>query len=140
LQHMEQKTLILNVSPELYERIQQMADSQSKSVDALLLDRITASLDELPSGRALDDYLETLKHYTDEDLWITAHVQLPLRQEMRLRELNDKIEEGLLTEDDRIELSQLLDAHDRKVLIRSEALALLQERGYDIKGYLNLKP
>jgi len=47
---------------------------------------------------------------------------------------NKKLER--LTEDEQHELEDLLSSNDRAMLLRSEALRLLKNRGYDIEAYL----
>jgi hypothetical protein len=43
---------------------------------------------------------------------------------------------GELTKDEQRELEDLLTANDHAMLLRSEALLLLKNRGYDIATYL----
>jgi hypothetical protein len=59
-------------------------------------------------------------------------------QSQRLHELsaNKKLER--LTEDEQHELEDLLGSNDRAMLLRSEALRLLKNCGYDIEAYLVL--
>jgi len=41
-----------------------------------------------------------------------------------------------VTEDEQHELEDLLSSNDRAMLLHSEALRLLKNRGYDIEAYL----
>jgi hypothetical protein len=65
-----------------------------------------------------------------------VYQRLAWPQSQRLHELsaNKKLER--LTENEQHELEDLLGSNDRAMLLRSEALRLLKNRGYDIEAYL----
>jgi hypothetical protein len=77
-----------------------------------------------------------LSGYSDAQLWAVVYQRLAWPQSQRLHELsaNKKLER--LTEDELRELEDLLSSNDRAMLLRSEALRLLKNRGYDIEAYL----
>ena len=53
-----------------------------------------------------------------------------------LHEISAKNKLKKLTEDEQSELAHLLTLNDRAMVLRSEALLLLKNRGYDIAVYL----
>ena len=59
-------------------------------------------------------------------------------QSLRLRELSAKRKQETLTADEERELDDLLNLVDRQMLLRSEALLLLKQRGQDVESYLKL--
>lgn len=64
--------------------------------------------------------------------------QLAFPQDARLRELTDLSKRGVLTNDEQIEMEGLVNAVDQYVILRSKALLLLKERGYDLEQHLKL--
>ncbi|MBC7871138.1 MAG: hypothetical protein H7Y09_09900 [Chitinophagaceae bacterium] len=135
---MNQKSIALSLREDVYESVHQMADETQRLPEAVIANTVYTGLGQIPAGQDLEDYLASLEQCADEELWMIAHTRLPLAQDMRLRELTDKSKSSALPTNEEKELDDLLDMVDRKVLIRTEALYLLQKRGYDIKRHLNI--
>jgi len=59
--------------------------------------------------------------------WVEAvgELRLPPKANQRLRELMDRNNEGLLTDDERADLESLVELSERLSLVRAEALHLL---------------
>ena len=74
--------------------------------------------------------------YSDTQLWAVVYRRLAWPQSQRLHELSAKNKLEKLTEDEQSELEYLLTLNDRAMLLRSEALLLLKNRGHDIATYL----
>jgi hypothetical protein len=83
--------------------------------------------------------LEELRSYADEQLWMVVHQRLATDQNTRLYELIERGKEGQITEDGRAELKALIELVDHQMLLRSEALLLLKQRGHDVEQQLNLE-
>ena len=83
--------------------------------------------------------VKDLQHYTDDELWAVVNQRLTQEQDTRLRELIALGKQGQLTMDEQAEMERLVDLVDHQMLLRSEALLLLQQRGHDIDTYLNPK-
>ena len=81
---------------------------------------------------------ELLQSLTDEALWAVVRRPLAWGQDIRLRELTAQSKARNLTPDEEIEIDQLVEAYDRYVLLRSQALMLLKSRGQDVDSYLNM--
>jgi hypothetical protein len=77
-----------------------------------------------------------LAGYANAQLWTVVYQRLAWPQSQRLHELSAKNKLERLTEDEQHELGNLLSSNDRAMLLRSEALCLLKNRGYDIEAYL----
>jgi hypothetical protein len=74
--------------------------------------------------------------YSDAQLWAVVYQRLAWPQSQRLHELSAKNKREELTEDEQSELEYLLTLNDHAMLLRSEALLLLKNRGHDIATYL----
>lgn len=83
--------------------------------------------------------MKDLQHYTDDELWAVVDERLTTEQDTRLRQLIALGKQGQLSVDEQAEMEQLVDMVDHQMLLRSEALLLLQQRGRDIDAYLNPK-
>jgi hypothetical protein len=82
--------------------------------------------------------VKDLQHYTDDELWSVVDQRLTQEQDTRLRRLIALGKQGQLTADEQSEMEQLIDLVDHQMLLRSEALLLLQQRGHDIRQMLDL--
>jgi len=85
----------------------------------------------------MDDLLGALASYSDTDLWEVVYHRLSDAQSRRLRELSAKNKRAALEEIEQTELDELLNLVDEQMLLRSEALLLLKQRGQDIDRYLS---
>jgi len=76
--------------------------------------------------------LKDFQQYTDDELWAVVNQRLTQKQDTRLRELIALGKQGQLTADEQTEMERLIDLVDHQMLLRSEALLLLQQRGHGI--------
>jgi len=83
--------------------------------------------------------VKDIQQYTDDELWAVVDQRLTQKQDTRLRRLIALGKQGQLSVDEQAEMEQLVDMVDHQMLLRSEALLLLQQRGHDIDTFLNLK-
>ena len=83
---------------------------------------------------------EALKDYSDEQLWAVVHRRLAWPQNSRLRELVALGDEGEISAEVMDELDGLIELVDQQMLLRSEALLRLKQRGCDIRKYLRPGP
>jgi hypothetical protein len=127
-------TIELNIPSEIYDRAQQIARDSNRSVETVMLDALgllfSASIAEIEPN--------TLHVYSDEQLWAIVYQRLTWPQETRLRELIALGKAGIRSSAEAAEAEQLIDLVDRHMLLRSEAILILKERGYDVKTILNL--
>jgi len=131
---MSQKLITLPISDELYERLQETAEASDRTVEEVLLETIDVTFQTNTDLAPL----EALTNYSNEQLWGVVYSRLSWSQSLRLRELSDKNKQQELTEAEETELDRLIDLVDQYMLLRSEALLLLKQRGQDINAYLRL--
>jgi len=130
------KSITLDLPDDLYEQVHQMAALSQRPVERVVLESLRLLFVPPPSSADLATNLAALSGYSDPQLWAVVYQRLAWPQSQRLHELsaNKKLER--LTEDEQQELEDLLSSNDRAMLLRSEALRLLKNRGYDIETYL----
>lgn len=131
---MSEKLITLPIPDELYERMQEAAAASERSLEDVLLETLGVAFQtdvDFPS-------LEALGKYTNEQLWAVVQRRVAWGQSLRLRELSAKNKLQKLTQDEEIELDHLLDLNDSYILLRSQALLLLKERGQNISSHLSI--
>ena len=132
---MSRSTIELQIPPEILERAQQIANASNRSVEDVLLDGLTLLFGTLADAGITPD---ELKKYTDEQLWAVVYQRLAWPQDTRLRELVALGKQGLLSDDEKAEMERLIDLVDRLMLLRSQALLLLKQRGHNVEKRLEL--
>ena len=132
---MSHSTIELQIPAEIVERAQQIAKNNNRSVESILLDGLSLLFGTLPDT---DISTDTLKNYSDEQLWAVIYQRLALPQDTRLRELIALGKQAQITDDEKAEMERLIDLVDHQMLLRSEALLLLKKRGHDVETTLKL--
>lgn len=133
--NMNPSLIELQIPQEILERARQIATESNRTVESVLLDAITLLFGTLPNSNSS---LDALKSYNDELLWAVVHQRLLLSQDTRLRQLVELGKRGLLSDDEKGEMQDLMDLVDHQMLLRSEALLLLKQRGHDVEQKLRL--
>src|SRR5258708_35376907 len=133
---MTQQSVVLQLPEELYERVRQVAEDSKRPVENVLLESLAVLIADLPDDATLSpQVIETL---SDEQLWAIVHRLLVWPQEVRLRELTALGKQGGLTSEEHAEMERLVDQIDRYVLMRSQALLVLKNRGHNVEHRLRL--
>jgi plasmid stability protein len=117
----------VNLPEPLYERLQQRAAEAQRTVEEELLDVVVAAL---PPD--LNEALSSLPLLDDEALWHAAQSHLPAEAAAEMERLHLKRQREGLTESEDETLSILVQQYERYMLVRAQAVTLLQERGYDV--------
>jgi hypothetical protein len=130
------KSITLDLPEDLYEHVQQVAAQSQRPIERVVLESLRLLFVPPPSSADLATSLAALSGYMDAQLWAVAYQRLAWPQSQRLHELSAKNKLERLAEDEQRELEDLLVSNDRTMLLRSEALRLLKQRGYDIEAYL----
>ncbi|MEK7326860.1 MAG: hypothetical protein AAB217_16575, partial [Chloroflexota bacterium] len=117
----------------LYQKLAQRAQQMQRSVEDELVEVVEAGLPvvgDLPAEVA--DEIAQLAFLTDNELWQAAESTLPETDSERMQALILKRQRERLTEAEQEEAERLRQRHDRNMLIRAKAAALLKERGHDV--------
>jgi hypothetical protein len=130
------KSITLDLPEDLYEQVHQLAAQSQRPVEHVVLESLRLLFVPPPSSTDLDTSLAALPSHSDGQLWAVVYQRLAWPQSQRLHELSAIKKLERLTEDEEHELEDLLSSNDRAMLLRSEALRLLKNRGYDIETYL----
>jgi hypothetical protein len=133
---MSGKSITLDLPEDLYERVRQVAEQSQRPVERVLVESIRLLFVLPPTSTDVATTLAALPGYSDTQLWAVVYQRLAWPQSQRLHELSAKHKLEQLTEDEQSELEHLLTLNDHAMLLRSEALLLLQNRGHDIATYL----
>jgi hypothetical protein len=130
------KSITVDLPDDLYERVQQVAAQSQRPVERVVLESLRLLFVPPPSSADLATSLAALPSYSDAQLWAMVYQRLAWPQSQRLHELSAKNKLERLTKEEQLELEDLLSSNDQAMLLRSEALRLLKNRGYNIEAYL----
>jgi len=133
---MPKKSITLDLPDDLYEHVRQVAEYSQRPVERVVLESIRLLFVPPPASTDVATCLAALPGYSDEQLWAVVYQRLAWPQAQRLQELSAKNTLGTLSDDEQRDVDNLLALNDRAMLLRSEALLLLKNRGYDIEAYL----
>ena len=124
-------SVTLDLPSSLYERVKQQAQLAKRTVEAELLEVLEAAVpDANQQATNLNETLSALALLDDELLLNTVHNHLPHDMVVRLEQLNHKQQREGLTKSEAEELEHLAQQYEKAILVRSEALLLLQQRNY----------
>lgn len=127
---------ILTVPEEVYERARQIAEETSQPVDQVMIAYLrTLSIPSIPIPALPPDEeaeLEALKHLSDDALWTIAREQMVDHLQSKMQILMDKNSAGTITGEEHKELEELVERGQQLIVRKSEAAALLTQRGYKV--------
>lgn len=135
---MSGQTVKVTIPADLYERLSRQARQRRRSVeDEVVLALATAvpADDDIPSDVAAT--LRSMVALDDDTLLGLAQSRVAEEAAARLDELGDKRQRIGLNEAELREAEDLLQQHDRVMLVRAEAAALLKQRDHDVSNLLN---
>lgn len=82
--------------------------------------------------------LENLISFSDDQLWDVL-LQHPVQQhETQLKELISHGKQRSLSPDEETQINELIDQIDQSILLRSQALLLLKQRGHEVEKLFKL--
>ncbi len=132
---MQEPTKELKVPAAIYERAEEIAGETNRTAESVLLESLAMLFGEL-TDMALKP--EALKDFGDEQLLAVVHQRLAWPHNTRLRELMQLGQLGQVTEEEIVEMEDLVAKFDHQVLLRSEALLQMKRRGHNIDKLLKL--
>lgn len=126
----------IEIPDHIAEYMHEISELTGQTVNQILAERIT--MDSLLPSHDVDIQLKQLQGFSDGQLWWLLALGFPANKKQHLRELTKQSKQGVnsLSDAEMNEHERLMEEYAWYDLIRSEALVLLQERGYDIKAYL----
>ncbi len=134
---MSARTVTVTVPEALYDQLRQRAAERQRSLEDEMVLALAATMPaeaRLPTDLA--DTLTSLVALDDQTLWQLARSRVADAEATRLAELGDKRQRVGLSSEELREAEGLVDRHDRVLVVRAEAAALLKQRGSDVSGLL----
>lgn len=133
---LQEKTL--GTHKQTIERLRRVAQHSGASLETVLLEGGEwLYTKDTPDKEAMLKRLDTL---SDVQLWTVVYQRLMPQDQARYEELRDHLKQQPLRAIEEAELDHLVALIDYQMLLRSKALLLLKERGYDTENYINSKP
>jgi hypothetical protein len=133
---MAHQSVVVNLTPELYERIHRTAQDTSRSLETILVESLALLFGDLDAD--VEQLIPVLDTLPNEQLWAIVQRRLTWPDSVKLQELMAASKAGELSPSDMVVLDNLLDQVDRYTLLRSHALLLLQKRGQNVEKYLGM--
>ena len=127
-------TIAIHIPETLFYKLKRTAELTHRSVEDVTVTSLEAALpvlQNLPPDVA--DELAAMHLFSDEALWAATAPSLSPTEEYRLNQLNTAAGERALTPAEEAEQQSLITAYHRSVLRRAKALAILAQRGHDIR-------
>lgn len=117
--------------------LNKVSEASGVSSEDILLDWLLHPVPR-PNDDNIDMLLEDLANYSDALLWTVVYRELGVQDSQRIDELNSKHEQGMtLSESEKEEQRKFSDIVDNYMLMRSQALVLLKERGFDVSHFFH---
>lgn len=134
---MTDQTVTLHVPAALYACLKRRAERSNRSVESELLDVLAAAVpvaDDLPPDLA--EAISPLSLLDDDALRRAAHNPLAAEAAAQLESLHLKRQREGLTEAEAATLAELVRQYERAMMVRSQAIALLHQRGHNVTPFL----
>ncbi len=84
----------------------------------------------------IEEELDALELFSNEELQQATQITVPEKYSERLQVLLDKQQRDGLTTSEKETAEQLVHYHNRVMLVRAKAAALLNQRGYNVSSLL----
>ena len=126
---------LLTVPDDVYRRARRIAEQSKQPVDAVMIEHLRT----LPPAMPLlapeeENELEALHHLSDDALWTFARERSSTEENARLQLLMDKNTQGTIGSRELNELELLVERGEQLMLRKSQAAALLAQRGHTINS------
>ena len=128
------QSVSLELSKDIYDHFVHLAERTGRPVEDVMLETLEAKA----RGTNFDPDAVNLPldKYDDDQLWAVLEQRIPWSERERFRKIVERRETRPLTPEEEAELDALVERFDALTLVRSEALMLLKQRGYDVDTYL----
>jgi plasmid stability protein len=131
---MAEQTMTLTLSQAIFDRLQARARRHQRPVEDEAALTLAASVGAEQRPADIEATVAALAALDDEALWRVSRGQPTVEDGVLLDALIDKRRRGGLTEAEERMLADLIDRHDRVMVLRAEAVALLRARGRDVSA------
>lgn len=131
---MTMNSVTLQLPESSYKRAQRAAMLLNRSIEDFLESTLNSSLPVLEDAPSNDLAIElaALSTFSDAELWRMARCQITATDEEQFQYLLETQGERSLTDDEETQLDALYHQVGRLTLIKSQAYALLQQRGHAV--------
>lgn len=124
---------VLTVPEEVVARARQFANETAQSVEEVMIDHLRTLTPRLPALLPDEEAeLEALQHLSTDALWTIAREQMPDALQAAMQRLMDKNSRGSITPEEYAALESLVERGQRLMVRKSEAGAILTQRGYRV--------
>lgn len=128
------QTVAVEMPLVLFERLERIANTTHRTVEDVLSSTINVALPILPQAPAeVADELAAMQFFNDDALWAATHAMTSNEAEMRLQQLTDLSDQRTLSPSEQKESESLLTSSDRAIVRRAQAIAILTQRGRQMK-------
>jgi hypothetical protein len=118
--------ITITLPDDLYQRAEMFARLANRDVASVLADTIQLSMPPIRS-EVLD--LQPVTDISDEQVLALAELQMEPDQDIRLSQLLDRQQSGLMTDNERLELQALMQIYQEGLLRKATALSEAVKRG-----------
>lgn len=134
---MSGSTITLTLPFPLYEELSRRARGHNRELEDEATLALAAALEE-SSGRPnlMVDVLDSVAALDDESLWRVSETRPTVEDGVLLDTLVEKRRRHGITPAEERLLAELVDRHDQVMALRAEAIALLAQRGIDVRERL----
>lgn len=123
----------LTLPEDVYQRARLIAEETSQPIDQVLIDYLRTLSAPLPVLAADEEAeLDAMKHLSDDALWTMAREQMSASLQSQMQHLMDGNSKGTLAAEEQTTLENLVERGQRLMLRKSEAAALLTQRGFRV--------
>ncbi len=130
---MVQRTVTLTLPEAVYDQLRRRAQRSQRRVEDEAARAVTAAVAEeerLPAD--LEEAITALTRLDDATLLRISQSRPAVEDGILLEALADKRQREGLTEAEERLLAELIERHDRVMVMRAEAIGLLHARGHDV--------
>lgn len=126
-------SVTLQLPESLYKRAQRDAMLLNRSIEDLLASMLNSAFPAVEETTTnLETEMASMAALSDAELWRVARSQMREEDEALLHELLDLKAEQKLSNDEARQLEELHHEAGRLLVLKSQAYALLHERGYSV--------
>ena len=135
---MSHRTITVAVPRETYEPFRQHAERAQQSVEEAVLEAMQAAVvDDASSAEERQTVLAALGVLDTATLWQLVRRGAETEDVLLLAALNEKRQHEGLTAAEEGAVREVIRHHDRAVLLRAKALALLRQQGEDVSALVD---